>query len=88
MTRPSADPTFKSIVETESESWPDLLPEPAGPTSVIDADIATVCGAADKMLHVAAAIPYLLHLEFVSGHDAADLPSTLHVRNTLFGRSP
>jgi predicted transposase YdaD len=77
------DPTLKALVETEPESWPALLGRPAGPTEVIDADIATVSGAADKVLRVAADPPYLLHLEFVAGHDAADLPPKLHVRNGL-----
>jgi hypothetical protein len=48
---------------------------------VIDAEIATVSGAADKVLHVRADSPYLIHLEFVSGHDAAALPQKLIVRN-------
>jgi hypothetical protein len=48
---------------------------------VIDADIATVSGAADKVLRVAAAVPYLLHLEFVAGHDRATRPPKLHVRD-------
>jgi hypothetical protein len=77
------DPTLKALVETEPESWPAFLGRPTGPTSVIDADIATVSGAADKVLHVAAATPYLLHLEFASGHDSATLPRKLHVRNGL-----
>jgi predicted transposase YdaD len=77
------DPTLKALVETEPESWPDLLGCPAAPTDVIDADIATVTGAADKVLRVAADPPYLLHLEFVAGHDAAVLPRKLHVRNGL-----
>jgi hypothetical protein len=64
------DPTLKALVETEPESWPALLGRPTGPTEVIDADIATVSGAADKVLLVSAGPPYLLHLEFVSGHDA------------------
>ncbi len=50
---------------------------------MIDADIATVSGAADKVLRVSADPPYLLHLEFVAGHDAAVLPRKLHVRNGL-----
>jgi predicted transposase YdaD len=74
---------LKALVETEPESWPALLGRPAGPTEVIDADIATVSGAADKVLRVAADPPYLLHLEFVAGHDAASLPPKLHVRNGL-----
>ncbi len=77
------DPTLKEMVETEPEAWPALLHRPTGPTAVIDADIATVSGAADKVLRVAADPPYLLHLEFVAGHDTAALPRTLHVRNAL-----
>jgi predicted transposase YdaD len=50
---------------------------------VIDADIATVSGAADKVLHVGTPDPYLLHLEFVSGHDVVELPRKIHVRNGL-----
>jgi hypothetical protein len=81
-TRPF-DPTFKALVETAPEDWPVLAGESRAPTEVIDADIATVSGAADKVLRVRAAQPYLLHLEFVAGHDAAELPGLLHVRNTL-----
>jgi hypothetical protein len=77
------DPTLKALVETEPRSWPDLFSWPAGPTAVLDADIATVSGAADKVLRVSANPPYLLHLEFVAGHDAAELPRKLHIRNGL-----
>jgi predicted transposase YdaD len=77
------DPTLKALVETEPESWPALLGRPAGPTTVIDADVATVSGAADKVLRVAAEPPYLLHLEFVAGHDAASLPRKMLIRNGL-----
>jgi predicted transposase YdaD len=79
----SYDPAIKALVETEPESWPTLFGRPTGPTEVIDADIATVSGAADKVLRVSADPPYLLHLEFVAGHDAAALPQKLHVRNAL-----
>ena len=77
------DPTLKTLVETEPESWPAFLGGPVGPTTVIDADIATVSGATDKVLRVAAAAPYPVHLEFVAGHDGATLPGKLHVRNAL-----
>ena len=83
MTAAPYDPTLKALVETEPESWPALLGRPAGPTVVTDADIATVSGAADKVLRVSAEPPYLLHLEFVAGHDAAVLPRKLQVRNGL-----
>jgi hypothetical protein len=77
------DPALKALVEADPASWPALLGRPTGPTRVIDADLATISGAADKVVYVAAAEPYLLHLEFVSGHDAAGLPRKLHVRNGL-----
>lgn len=83
MTSKPFDPTLKALVETEPESWPVFLGRPGGPTTVIDADIATVSGAADKVLRVAADPPYLLHLEFVAGHDAALLPRKLLVRHAL-----
>src|SRR5436190_24087878 len=83
MTAKPYDPTLKALVETESEIWPALLGRPTGPTEVVDADIATVSGAADKVLRVLATPPYLLHLEFVSGHDAALLPGKLLMHSSL-----
>ncbi len=80
-----SDPTLKALVEVDPNTWPALLGRPVGPTTLIDADIATVSGAGDKVLHVAAATPYLMHLEFVSGHDSAQLPRKLHLRNALLG---
>jgi hypothetical protein len=77
------DTTLKDLVEIEPASWPAFLGRPTGPSAVIDADIATVTGAADKVVRVAADPPYLLHLEFVAGHDVAALPRKLHVRNGL-----
>jgi predicted transposase YdaD len=82
MTAKPYDPTLKALVETDPKSWPILLGRP-GPTTVIDADIATVTGAADKVLHVSTRPPYLLHLEFVAGHDSATLPRKMLVRNGL-----
>lgn len=77
------DPTVKTLVETSPEDWPVLANLPTGPTEVIDADIATVSGAGDKVLRVRAVPTYLLHLEFQSGHDSADLPEDMHLRSAL-----
>jgi hypothetical protein len=85
MTVKPYDPTLKTLVEVEPQSWPVLFGYAKAPTEVIDADIATVSGAADKVLRVADDPAYLLHLEFVSGHDAVTLPSTLLMRNGLLG---
>jgi predicted transposase YdaD len=83
VTAKAFDPTTKALVENGPDDWPVLIGQPAAPTEVIDADIATVSGAADKVLRVQAADPYLLHLEFQCGHDSADLPKDLHMRNAL-----
>ncbi len=83
MTAKPYDPTLKTLVEIEPESWPVLFGYAKEPTEVIDADIATVSGAADKVLRVSGDPEYLLHLEFISGHDSATLPSTLLMRNAL-----
>jgi predicted transposase YdaD len=85
MTAKPYDPTLKTLVEIEPESWPVLFGHAKAPTEVIDADVATVSGAADKVLRVSGDPAYLLHLEFVSGHDSATLPSTLLMRNGLLG---
>src|SRR5260370_38667317 len=76
-------PTLKTLVEIGPADWTVFAGQPAAPTRVLDADIATVSGATDKVLRVEARPPYLLHLEFVVGHDAADLPAALNKRNIL-----
>ncbi|OWK34505.1 hypothetical protein [Fimbriiglobus ruber] len=83
MSAKAFDATIKALVEVAPAAWPAFAGVPAGPTEAIDADIATVTGAADKVLRVHTDPPYLLHLEFVAGHDAAQLPVKLHVRNGL-----
>jgi predicted transposase YdaD len=80
------DPTIKTLVETTPEEWPALVGQPPAPVDVIDADIATVSGAADKVLRVRGTPPYLLHLEFQTGHDAVAVPDDLHFRATLLER--
>src|SRR5262249_54434948 len=77
------DPTTKVLGGAGPEAWPALLGLPRAPTDVLDADIATVTGAADKVLRVRGTPPYLLHLEFQAGHDTARLPGLLHLRHTL-----
>jgi hypothetical protein len=70
------DPTLKALVETEPESWPILRGRPAGPTEVIDADIASLTGAADKVLHVSTPEAYFLQIEFVAGDAKGAGPRT------------
>jgi len=87
MTVKPYDPTLKTLVEIEPESWPVLLGYAKAPTEAIDADIATVSGAADKVLRVAGDPSYLLHLEFVSGHDSATLPGARFFNRNSYANS-
>jgi hypothetical protein len=78
------DPTLKALVEVEPASWLPLAGRPPAPVSVIDADISAVLsGAADKFLRVHADREYVLHLDFQSGHDSAQLPPRLRLYNAV-----
>jgi hypothetical protein len=73
----------KELVEAGPADWLALAGRPAAPVEVLDADLATVSSAADKVLRVAAEEPYLFHMEFAAGHDGAQLPAKLNARNAL-----
>jgi hypothetical protein len=65
------DVVLKVMVEAGPEGWPAVLHLPRGRSTVIDADVAAISGAADKVLRIEAQPPYVLHLEFFAGHDTA-----------------
>jgi predicted transposase YdaD len=78
------DPTLKALVERAPADWLPLLQLPPAPVAVVDADVASVIsGAADTVLRVAADLPYLLHLDFESGHFSARVPGRLRLYDTV-----
>ncbi len=78
------DPTLKALVEVDPASWLPLTGRPPAPVTVIDADVSAVLsGAADKFLRVHADPEYVLHLDFQSGHDSAQLPPRLRLYNAV-----
>jgi hypothetical protein len=77
------DPALKDLVETPPEDWLVLAGRPRARVRIIDADLSTVSRAADKVMQVEDAEPYLFYLEFQAGHDAAELPKKLNVRSAL-----
>src|SRR5260370_32763457 len=82
------DAILKHLVEAYPEAWAASVGAPAdAPVRVIDADISTVSGGADQVIHVEAAIPRLLHFELQTGPDAS-LLDRAHPYNTLFGYPP
>jgi hypothetical protein len=58
----------------------------AAPATLIDADIATVTGATDKVIRVQGTPDWLLAVDFHAGHDAVDLPPRLLLYNAALGK--
>jgi predicted transposase YdaD len=77
------DPTLKAMVEIGPADWVLLAGYAPDPVTILDSDLATVSRAADKVLRVAAASPYLIHLEFHAGHYSSSLPALLNMRSSL-----
>jgi predicted transposase YdaD len=64
------DVSLKVLVETHLPDWLALVPrKPRGPMRLIDSDLATVTAAADKVLLIEDAVPWILHLELQSKRD-------------------
>lgn len=75
------DATLKSLIEDAPGDWPRLLGIADPDVGVIDADISTSSGAADKVLRLAGPPSSILHFEFQSGPDAS-IPCDLNVYNS------
>jgi predicted transposase YdaD len=74
------DVTLKSLLEDSPEDWPILAGVSERKVEVIDADVATISGAADKVLRLPGPPPWLMHFEFQAGPDAS-LPCRTNVYN-------
>jgi hypothetical protein len=81
------DVTATDMIEDYPAIWPALAgPWPCRGVGVIDADVSTVSGAADKVLLVhGPEYDWILNLELQAGH-TLDLPGRLHVNSTLLER--
>jgi predicted transposase YdaD len=78
----SFDAALKELLEESPAAWPWLVGAPARDVAVIDSDIATVTGAADKVLHVRDEPPWIHHVEFQAGPDTT-LPRRGNVYNAI-----
>src|SRR5438552_17404464 len=76
------DATLKALLEESPSDWPVLIGERRSEVEVIDADIATVSGATDKVLRVRGAPDWILHIDFQSGPDDS-LPRRVHMYNAV-----
>jgi hypothetical protein len=80
------DDTLKHLTELSPQDWVVQGGWPAAPAGVIDADIATVTGAADKVIRVSGPPDWLLSVEFHSGHDATPLLTNMLLYNAALGK--
>jgi predicted transposase YdaD len=76
------DVTLKDLIEEYAAIWPMLAgPWPVRSVEVIDADIATLTGAADKVLLVHGTSDWIMNLELQAGH-RLNLPDRMHLHST------
>jgi hypothetical protein len=80
------DDALKHMTELSPQEWLVHGGWRAAPVRLIDPDIATVTGAADKVLRVAGSPDWLLAVDFHSGHDAAQLLPRLLLYNAALGK--
>jgi hypothetical protein len=81
------DDTLKHLTELAPQDWVVQGGWPAAPARVIDADIATIAGATDKVIRVKGRPDWLLAVDFQTGHDSvAKLPDLLLYNSALFKR--
>src|SRR5947209_528129 len=81
------DDTLKHLTELSPQDWVVRGGWPAAPATLIDADIATLTGATDKVLRVGGPPDWLLAIDFQAGHDTvAKLPDLLLYNSALFKR--
>lgn len=64
------DAAIKHLIEAHAADWLTVLGlPPTTPVEVIDADVSSISAAADKVLLVHAAEPFVFHVEFQTGVD-------------------
>jgi hypothetical protein len=81
------DDALKHLTELSPEDWVARGGWSAAPATLIDADIATITGASDKVIRVSGRPDWLLAVDFQAGHDTvAKLPDLLLYNSALYKR--
>ena len=77
----------QSLTELSPQDWVVRGGWAAAPAALIDADIGTITGAADKVIRVTGRPDWLLAVDFQAGHDTvAKLPDLLLYNSAMFKR--
>src|SRR5271165_6196987 len=81
------DDALKHLTELSPQDWVVRGGWPEAAAALIDADIGTISGAADKAIRVSSKPDWLLAIDFQTGHDSlAKLPDLLLYNSALFRR--
>lgn len=73
------DSVFKDLLERDPGGWIQLALGPvAGTPTLVDSDISTVSGAADKVVRLEQPAPFAVHFEAFASWDATVLPRALN----------
>ena len=81
------DDALKHLTELSPQDWLVRGGWPAAAAALIDADLGTISGAADKAIRVSSTPTWLLAIDFQAGHDSlAKLPDLLLHDRALFKR--
>ena len=81
------DDTLKHLTELAPADWVTQGGWAPAPATLVDADIATIAGASDKVIRVAGSPDWLLAVDFQAGHDVlAKLPDLLLYNSALYRR--
>lgn len=81
------DDALKHLTELSPRDWVVRGGWAAAAAALIDADIGTISGAADKAIRVSGPPDWLLAIDFQAGHDSlAKLPNLLLYNSALFRR--
>jgi hypothetical protein len=78
------DDILKNLTEWSSRDWVVRGGWTSAPTRVIDADIATISGAADKVIRVTSSPDWLLSVDFQAGHETVAKLADLLLYNSAF----
>ncbi|MCC2667716.1 MAG: hypothetical protein K0Q72_187 [Armatimonadetes bacterium] len=77
------DSVFKDLLERDPAGWVRLaLGSLSGEALIVDSDISTVSGAADKVVLISGAVPLVVHFEAFASWDASIQVRGMHYNST------
>jgi predicted transposase YdaD len=77
------DAAMKRLLENHPLDYLRFLGLPAETVELLDADVSSVSAAVDRVFRILTPVPYLVHIEFETGHKGHEMPGRLLRYNVL-----